>query len=164
MSYDGFSVCPRNITERNMALYINKNQLCLIWKSNAIKCKKAVKELNLEFKSVDNVITDKHPKSFIEYEQKTKKFQSQLTNIIVYDIETFNTNKAFTSAIGIKRLSKISGKHHRDTTDREFENCEKGCIVFKGTDSNNEMLDYVLQLKGKLKKLKTKLLNIFLTN
>ena len=31
--YDGFRVCPRNITQRNIALKIDNNHFCLIWKS-----------------------------------------------------------------------------------------------------------------------------------
>ena len=29
--YDGFRLCPRNITHRNTALKIHNNHLCLIW-------------------------------------------------------------------------------------------------------------------------------------
>ena len=36
---------------------------------------------------------DKHIKSFFKSENKPKKVQSLLTNVIVYDIETFNTIK-----------------------------------------------------------------------
>ena len=31
--YDGFSLCPRIITEKNIALDFYKNHFCLIWKS-----------------------------------------------------------------------------------------------------------------------------------
>ena len=37
--------------------------------------------------------------------------------MIVYDIETFNTDRAVLFAIGIYRLSKISGKYNRDITE-----------------------------------------------
>ena len=45
--------------------------------------------------------------------------QSQLTNMIVYDIDTFNTDRAVPYANCIYRLSKISGKYNRDITERE---------------------------------------------
>ena len=41
-------------------------------------------------------------------------------------------------------------------TDRELEKCKNDCIVFKGTDSINELLDYVLYFKGEPKQLNNK--------
>ena len=40
----------------------------------------------------------------------------------------------------------------RDMTEREYEKCRNDCIVFKETESIEEMLDYVLQFKGEPKK------------
>ena len=40
-----------------------------------------------------------------------------------------------------------------------MRNVEKDCIVFKGTDSVNEMLDYVLQFKREVKKVKKNVKN-----
>ena len=51
----------------------------------------------------------------------------------------------------------MSEKYNRDITQREYEKCRKDCIVFKGTDSINEMLDYVLQFKGEAKKVSNKI-------
>ena len=91
--YDGFRVCPRNITQRNTTFKIHNNQFCLIWKTNGISFNRAVKELKDNSKVVDNVISDKHVLIFNKYEYKPKKVQSQLTNMIVYDIEIFSTIK-----------------------------------------------------------------------
>ena len=41
--------------------------------------------------------------------------------MIVYDLETFNTDKVVAYANCIYRLSKISGQQNRDITQREFE-------------------------------------------
>ena len=60
--YDGFRVCPRNITQRNIALRIQNIKFCLIWKSDGVNFDKAIKELKDNFKVVDNVISDKHVK------------------------------------------------------------------------------------------------------
>ena len=93
--YDGFSVCPRSFTERNIALKIHNNHFCLIWISDGISFKKAIEDkLQPNFKVFHNVIFDKHNKNFVEYEYKPKKVQSQSTNMIVYDIQTFNTDRA----------------------------------------------------------------------
>ena len=66
----------------------------------------------------------------------------------VYDLETFNNVEAVSNASCIYGLSQISGRYNRDITQREYEKSRKDCIVFKGTDSINEMLDYVSQFKG----------------
>ena len=84
--------------------------------------------------------------------------------MVVYDLETFNTDRAVPYASCIYRLSKISGKYNRDITQRGYEKCGKHCIVFKGTDSINEMLDYVLQFKGEAKRINNKIVkyNLYL--
>ena len=64
--YVGFRVCPRKITQRNIALKIHNNHFCLIWKSDGVSFDKAIKELKDNFKVVDNVISDKHVKCYIK--------------------------------------------------------------------------------------------------
>ena len=145
-----------HVPERNIALKIHKNLLCLICKSNGIRFDKAIEQLNLNFKIVDNVISDKIVKSFDKYEYKSKKVQSQLTNKIVYDFETFNTDTAVPYANCIYRPSKISVKYNRDTTEREYEKCGKDCFIYNGAVSFNELLDHVLQIKGETKKVNNK--------
>ena len=161
--YDGCRVYFESTTERNLALKMHENHFCLIWKSDGISFDEAVKELKDNFKVVDNVISDKLVKSFIKDEYRLKNAQPQLTNMIVYDLETTNTDKAVPFGYCICRLNKISGKNIRDITEREYENFTKDCIVFKETDSNNEMLDYVLQFKGEAEKSYKKLLSITFT-
>ena len=39
--HDEFRVCPRNITEKNIELYLHKNHFCLDWKSNGISFNEA---------------------------------------------------------------------------------------------------------------------------
>ena len=75
------------------------NHFCLLWKSDGISFDKAIKELKDIFKVIFNVISDKHVKNFLKYEYEPKKVQSQLTNMLVYDIETFNTDRAVPYAI-----------------------------------------------------------------
>ena len=141
--------------------------MCLIWKSDGISFDRAIKELKDNFKVVDNVISDKHVKSYIKYEYKPRKVQSQLTNMIVYDKETFSTIKCVPYANCIYRLSKISGntgKYYRDISEIEYQKCLNDCIVFKGLDNINKMLDYVLQFKGEPKRINNKIVkyNLYL--
>ena len=91
--YDVFRVYPRNITKRDIAFKIHENHFCLIWKSNGISFNQAKEELKDNFYIVYSVPSDKHVKSFIKYEYKPEKLHSQLTNMMVYDLETFNTDK-----------------------------------------------------------------------
>ena len=84
--FDGTRINPRNITQRDTALRIHENHFCLILKSEWISFDKAIKEINDNFKVVDNVISDKHVKSFIKYEYNPKKVKFSLTNIVLYDL------------------------------------------------------------------------------
>ena len=92
--YDGFRVCSRNKTEGDISLFVYKNIFCLLWKSHGVGFNKAIEELNIFFKVIDDVISHKNVKSFIKNEYKPNKVQSQLTNMLVYDIETFDTVKS----------------------------------------------------------------------
>ena len=162
--YDGFRVCPRNIKQRNIALKIHNNHFCLIWKSDGFSFDKAIKESKDNIKVIDNVISDKHVRSYIKYEYKPKKVQSQLTNMIVCDVETFNTIKCVPYANCIYRLNKISGKYYRDISEKEYQKCLNDCTVFKALDNINRMLDYILQFKGEPKRINNKIVkyNLFL--
>ena len=164
--FDGTRISPRNITERNTALKIHNIHFCLIWISDDdISFNQVIEnELKPNFKVVDNVISDKHVKSFIKYEYNPKKVKSPLTNIVVYDLETFNKIRAVPYCSCIYKLSKISGKYHRDISEQEYQKCLNDCVVFKGTDCINEMLDHVLSFKGEPKKVKNKIVeyNLYL--
>ena len=154
--FDGTRINPRNITRRDTALKIHNHHFCLIWKSENISFDKAIKELKDKFKFVDNVISDKNVKSFIKHEYNPKKVKSPLTNIVVYDLQTFFKIRAVPYCSCIYKLSEISGKYHRDISEQEYQKCLNDCVVFKGTDCINEMLDYVLSFRGEPKKVKNK--------
>ena len=153
--FDGMRINPRNLTQRNTSLFIYNNHFCLIWKSQNISFNQVIEnELKPNFKIVDNVISDKHVIGFIKYEYNPKIVKSPLTNIVVYDLGTFNKNRAVPYCSCIYKLNKISGKYHRDISEQEYQKCLNDCVVFKGTDCVNKMLDYVLSFKGEPKKIK----------
>ena len=83
--------------------------------------------------------------------------------MIVYDLETFSTIKCVPYADCIYRLSKIAGKYYRDISEK-YQKCLNDCIVFKGLDNINKMLDYVLQFKGEPKRINNKIVryNLYL--
>ena len=50
-----------------------------------------------------------------------KNVQSPLTNIILYDLETYNKDRAVPFCSCIYKLSKVSGKYYRDITEKEYQ-------------------------------------------
>ena len=83
--YYEFRVCPRNITETHIALFMYKNHCCLFLKSKVISFNKTIEELKVNFEVVDNVMSAKQVKSFINYDYKPNKVQPQITNMILND-------------------------------------------------------------------------------
>ena len=137
----------------------------MIWKSNGISFNQVTEdELKPNFKVVDNVISDKLVKSFVKYAYNPEKVKSPLTNIVVYDSETFTKIRAVPYCSCIYNLSKISGEYHRDISEQDYQKCLNDCVVFKGTDCNNEMLYQVLSFKGETKKINNKIVeyNLYL--
>ena len=77
-----------------------------------------------------------------------KKIDSHLTNFIVYDLETHNTDRARPYCISFYRLSKIAGRCERDQTREEIEKYRKDTIVFDGDNCVEKALDFCLKIKG----------------
>ena len=150
--YNDERVFPRSVTNRDNALYLYNNHFCVIWKNENISFKDAVKELKDNFKIVDNYITEENVNSHFKYEYIPKKINSHLTNFIVYDIETYSSDRARPYCISFYRLSKIAGRYDRDQTQEELEKCKQDTIVFDGEDCIDKALDYCLKLKGEERK------------
>ena len=125
--FDGTRINQRNITQRNTSLFKYINHFRLIWKSDGISFDKAKKELKDNFTVVDNVVADKHVKTFIKHEYNPKKVKSPLTKIIVYDLETFNKIRAVPYCSCLYKLNKVSGKCQRDMTGQKFQKCLNDC-------------------------------------
>ena len=150
--YNGERVFPRSVSNRDSALYFYNNHFCLIWKSQGVSFNQAIQELKNNFKIVDNYITDENANSHFKYEFIPKKIDSHLTNFIVYDLETHNTDRARPYCISFYRLSKIAGRCGRDQTREELEKCRKDTIVFDGDDCIEKALNFCLKLKGEERK------------
>ena len=71
-----------------------------------------------------------------------------MTNFIVYDIETHNTDRARPYVFSFYRLSKLAGRYNRDLNPNELEKCRKDTIAFDGDDCVEKALDFCLKLKG----------------
>ena len=148
----GIRVFSRSVTGRNNALFLYKNHFCLIWKSENISFKKAIKEWKDKFKINGNYITKENVKSHFEYIFTPKKIESHLTNFIVYDLETHNTDRTRPYCISFYRLSKPAGRYNRYLTPYEKDKRKKDIIVFDGDNCINIALDVCSKLKGEERK------------
>ena len=146
--YNEDRVFPRSVTNRDSASFLFNNHFCLIWKSEGVNFEQAIKELKDNFKIVDNYITEENVTSHFKYEFIPKKIDSHLTNFIVYDLETHNTDRATPYVYCFYLLSKLGGRYNRDLTPTELEKCRKDTIAFDGDNCVEKSLDFCLKLRG----------------
>ena len=145
--FDGDGVFPRSVTNRDSALFFYNSHFCLIWKSQGVSFNQAINELKNNFKKVDNYITDENVNSHFKYEFIPKKIESHLSNFIVDDLETHNTDRARPYVFCFYRLSKLAGRYNRDLNHDEIEKCKKDTIAFDGDNCVEKVLDFCLKLK-----------------
>ena len=157
--YNGDRVFPRSVTNRDDALYLYNNHFCLIWKSQGKSFKDAIQELKDNFKIVDNYITEENVNAYFKYEFIPKKIESHLTNFIVYDLETHNTNRARPYNMTFYRLSKIASRYNRDPTLEEIQKSINDTIAFSGDNCIGNALDFLLKLKGEERKVNNKIVD-----
>ena len=155
--FNGDRVFPRTVTNRDIALYIYNNHFSLIWKSRNVKFNDAIEELKDNFKIFDIYISNDNVKSFIKYEFTPKKIESHLTNFIVYDLETLNTDRARPYNMTLYRLSKFSGRYDGDPTKDELEKSIKDTISFAGDNCISTVLIFLLKYKGEERKVNNKI-------
>ena len=155
--WDGERVFPRSVTNRDSALFLFNNHYCVIRKTEGASFKPAIRESEENFKMVDNSITEENVYSHFKYEFIPKKIDSHLTNFIVYDLETHNTDRARPYNMTFYRLSKIAGRYERDPTPEELKKSIDNTIAFAGDNCISNALDYLLKLKGEERKVKSKI-------
>ena len=154
---DGVRVFPRSLTEKNIALYLYKNHFCLTWKSKNVSFIQAIKELKDNFKIVDKYITEENVNSHFKFEFIPKKIDSHLTNFIVYDLESHNTDGARPYVFCFYGLSKLAGKYNKENlTPYELKKSKKVTLVFDGENCVANASDFYLKLKGEERKVETK--------
>ena len=79
-----------------------------------------------------------------------------MTNFIVYDLETHNTDRARPYNMTFYRLSKIAGRYERDPTQEELRKSIDDTIAFAGDNCIGNALDFCLKSKGEERKVKNK--------
>ena len=128
--FDGITAFSRSVTEGNEALRLYNNHFCLIWKSEGVSFNQAIRELEESFKIVGKYTTEENVNAHFKFEFLPKKIESHLTNFIVYDLETHKTDRTRPYNVTFYRLSKLAGRHNRDLTPCEIENCKKRYFSF----------------------------------
>ena len=66
--------------------------------------------------------------SFLKYDYKPEKIESQVKNFVVYELEIFYIVRALPYCVSLYRLGKIASKSNRDIRIEEYRNYKK---VFK---------------------------------
>ena len=133
------------------------NHFCLIWKSQGVSFNQVIQELKENFKIVDNYIAEENVNSHFKYEFIPQKIDSHLTNFIVYDLETHNTDRARPYNMTFYRLSKIAGRYFRDPTPEELKKSYDDTTAFSGDNCIGNALDFLLKIKGEPRKVKNKI-------
>ena len=80
-----------------------------------------------------------------------------MTNFIVYDLETHNTDRARPYNMTFYRLSKIAGKYEPDPTQEELKKSIDDTIAFSGDNCIGKLLRFCLKLNGNERKVKKKI-------
>ena len=148
--FNGKRIKPESKKERRKCLYLHKNHFCVIWGVSLVKF---VKEVEANFKYVNTLkllnqmcLTSKNINSI--------KVESQLNNVCVYDIETFNRDRAVPYAIGCFPISKLAvSKYTRNLTIEEIEKSLNDVKIFEGEDCITKMFKKLQDLKGEPKKI-----------
>ena len=148
---------PRNIKERNKALYLYKNYFCLIWKSQGVSFIKAIEELKPNFKTVETCSGEKNIISLFKYEFIPQKIEYQLTNFTAYDLETQISDRAKPYSVFLIRLFKLVGKYNRDITPYEKEKSKTDTFVFDGGKYVSNAIVFSLKLNDDVRKVENKI-------
>ena len=138
-------------------MYLYNNHFCLIWKSQNVSFSQAINELKANFEIVDKEIAEENVTSHFKYEFTPKKIESHLTNFIVCDLETHNTDRARPYNMTFYRLTKIARRYEGDPTQEELQKSIDDTIAFAGDNCIGNALDFCLKLRGDERKLKNKI-------
>ena len=97
---------------------------------------------------VDSFISEEYVSSHFEYEYLSNKIESQLTNFVVHDLKTINTDRARFYNLPFYRLSRIAAKNICDLTPNEFDKCRKDILFFGGYSCVTNAFDNLLKIKS----------------
>ena len=75
-----------------------------------------------------------------------QKNRFHLSNFIVYDLETYSTDRARPYNGSFYRLSKIAGRCDRDPTREQFKKSINDTLSFVGDNCIGNALDYLIKI------------------
>ena len=115
---------------------------------------KAVSEVETNSKFINSEVNELNSQNFKEYKFDPRKVANQVTNVCLYDIETFNRDRAIPYAIGYFPISKMGiSKYNRDLTKEEIEKYLNEVRIFDGEDCITKMFEKLRAVKGEPKKI-----------
>ena len=138
---------PRTVTDRNNALYLCINHFCVKWKSEIVSFNQAINDLKYIVKLVDNHIPEENVNSHFKFEFIPKKTESHLTNFIVYDLITHNTDRTRPYNMTFYRISKLAGRYSRDSTPYEIDKCKNDTLVFDGDNCVGKASHFFIKIQ-----------------
>ena len=123
--FNGNEVYPRSVKEEFKALHSWNNNCFLIKKSECVSFSKTVEEIKSKTTIVKNRMSFGNSNSFLKYEYKPEKIESQVNNFAVYELENFYIVRALLYCVSLYRLNKIASKINRDIKLEEYRNYKK---------------------------------------
>ena len=106
-----------------------------------------MEELKSSLNLIETFIREEDVNSLFQYVIIPKKIEPQMTDFIVYDLETLNTDRTRPNIMTVNRLSKLAVKHNRDLAPCEIEKCQKDTLVFDGNNCNSNALDFFIKIQ-----------------
>ena len=76
-----------------------------------------------------------------------------MTNLIVYDLQTYNKDRARHYSTSFYQLNRLAAKNNRDSNPEEVSRCKKDTLVFDGDICFGFALDNLLKLKDEERKI-----------
>ena len=70
-----------------------------------------------------------------------QKKENQPKNVLIYDLETFNWDKAVPYTVAFYSVLKMFWKCDRDLTEEEVQICENDALVMEGEDCISQMFE-----------------------
>ena len=131
-------IIPRDVKERNICVYIDKNHYGVIWKKNRKdSLLNGVQEIENNFKYIKNKINENNLKERILYRFPEHEPINQLENVFVFDLETHNDEEfAEAYAVGLYDVNRLRDCWHRDLTPHELVIERKHVTVFDASNGN----------------------------
>ena len=117
-----------------------------------------IREVKESFQIGANFITEDNVNSHFKHGFIPKKIESHLTNFIVYDLETHNTDRAKPYDMTFYRLSKLAGRYGRDPTPEGLRKSINDTLSFVGDNCIGDAFVFLSQFEGEERNVNNKII------